>query len=44
MEISEAVQEIVGRTKEDLCMYFLERYPKLLCFMFVYTKKKKWKL
>lgn len=44
MEVGEAVKEIVGRTKEELCLYFLDRFPKLLCFMFVYTKKKKWKL
>lgn len=44
MEVGEAVREIVGKTKEELCMYFLDRFPKLLCFMFVYSKKKKWKL
>lgn len=43
-EIPKEIRVHVGKTPEQFVEYFLERYPKLLSFMYVYATKKKWKL
>lgn len=34
----------MGKTPEQFVEYFLEKFPKLLSFMYAYATRKKWKL
>ena len=43
-ELPDVVKRITGGTKEELCKYFLAKFPRLLYFMYRYALKKKWKL
>ena len=42
LEVSEGVKAVTGPTREDFCRYFMERFPKLLCFLYGYSRKKHW--
>ena len=43
-EIPKETRSVVGKTPEKFVEHMLDRFPKLLSFMYVYATKKKWKL
>ena len=43
-EMSKEAKGVVGKTPEQFMEHILERFPKLLSFMYVYATRKKWKM
>ena len=43
-ELPKETRAALGKTPEHFVEYFLQKFPKLLPFMYAYSQRKKWKL